>query len=142
MAEQIPILDIYNDKKIIFFDGVCNLCNSSIQLIIKNDKRNIFSFSSLQSQFAINFFFQHHYKRKTDSIIYWNGQRFYEQSTAALKICRHLKFPYPIFLTGWVIPVFIRNAIYAYIARNRYKWYGIQESCMVPSAELRSRFLD
>ncbi len=142
MAKQVPEINSPAVQRIIFFDGVCNLCNRSIQLIIRNDRHQVFYFSSLQSQFAANFFKLHQFDKQTDSIIYWDGNQFYEQSNAALKICRHLKFPYPLLLAGWVIPAFIRNALYAYIARNRYKWYGKQESCMVPSADLRSRFLD
>jgi predicted DCC family thiol-disulfide oxidoreductase YuxK len=105
--------------KIILFDGVCNLCNSSVTLVIKRDKKNIFKFAALQSEIG----------------------KHYEKSTAALKIARHLSGGYPLLYGFMIVPNFIRNWVYDYIAKNRYKWYGKRESCMIPTPELKEKFL-
>lgn len=132
------------DKPIILFDGVCNLCNSSVNYIIKNDKSSTFLFAPLQSktgEFIIKKFDID--TSKTDSVIlYSQKQGVYLKSTAALRIAWALGFPNAIFGVLFIIPPFIRNWIYDYIARNRYKWYGKKQSCMVPSRELKARFLD
>lgn len=134
--------NLENRQHIIFFDGVCNLCNSSVQIVIKNDKKQIFQFSALQSEFAGSFFNLHNFKLITDSIVYWNGKHFYSRSNAALRIASRLRFPYPLLVAGFIVPAFIRNALYDVIARNRYKWFGRQESCMLPTPELKARFLE
>ncbi len=130
-----------DESPIIFFDGVCNLCNRSVQIVIKNDKKKIFKFSSLQSDFAKQFFTENNYLVKSDSIILFDQQGFHEKSAAALKIATKLRFPFPLMVIGWIFPAFIRNGVYASIAKNRYKWFGRTDSCMIPSAETRSRFL-
>lgn len=127
---------------IVFFDGVCNLCNSSVQVIIRNDKNKIFRFASLQSDFTKQFLSEHHYQIKSDSIILFYGSKFYEKSSAALVIAKKLRFPFPLLLIFWIIPLPIRNWMYSLIAKNRYRWFGKQESCMIPEAGLKSRFLD
>jgi len=141
MAEQIPTIR-KPPQRIIFFDGVCNLCNWSVQTVIRNDKKNKFQFASLQSTFTANFFKQHNFHNTSDSIIYFNGDSFYEKSNAALRISKHLRFPYPVLIAFWIFPAFIRNAFYNWVARNRYKWFGKRESCMIPTSDLKSRFLD
>ena len=131
-----------NNDPIIFFDGVCNLCNNSVQLIIRNDKNKIFRFASLQSDFTRQFLKEHQYKTNSDSIILYYNSRFYERSTAALLIAKKLRFPFPLLLVFWIIPLPVRNWAYSFIAKNRYRWFGKQESCMVPEAGLKGRFLD
>ena len=129
---------------IIFFDGVCNLCNSSVNYIIKHDKRNTFLFASLQSETGI--FLIDKFKintEKTDSIIlHTPDSKLYFKSTAALKIAYLLGFPNNLFSIFLIVPTFIRNYVYDYIAKNRYKWYGKKESCIIPTPELRNKFLD
>ncbi|MBC8046523.1 MAG: DUF393 domain-containing protein [Fimbriimonadaceae bacterium] len=130
------------DKQhIIFFDGICNLCNNSVQSVIKKDKKNIFKFAALQSDFTKLFFTEKNFQPKVDSIIYWNGDKFYSQSTAVLKIASKLKFPTSLLNILWIIPKFARDAGYKFIAGNRYKWFGKQESCMIPTPELKEKFL-
>ncbi|MFI5172679.1 MAG: thiol-disulfide oxidoreductase DCC family protein [Chitinophagales bacterium] len=141
MAGKIPRKMSMGESPIIFFDGVCNLCNRSVQVILKNDKKNIFFFSSLQSDFAAEFFQEHNYKIRSDSIIFFNGKQFHEKSGAALRIAARLKFPFPLLGAGWILPPFIRNAVYGLIAKKRYSWFGRTESCMIPNPELSSRFL-
>ncbi|WP_121330907.1 thiol-disulfide oxidoreductase DCC family protein [Flavobacterium sp. 81] len=130
-------------KKIILFDGVCNLCNGAVQFIIKNDKKDIFRFVALQSELGIEIC---NYigvdQTKIDSIILYNpGVAYYYKSTAAIKIAEELGGIYSLISIGRIFPEKIRNYIYDYIAKNRYKWYGKKESCMIPTPELKSKFL-
>lgn len=136
--ENVP-----KDKKIILFDGVCNLCNSAIQFIIKQDKKDLFRFVALQSELGekiINHMgvdFQ-----KMDSIIlYEPGVAYYYKSEAALKIASHLGSFYSLLTVFKILPTAFSNFIYDWIARNRYKWYGKKENCMIPTPELKSKFL-
>jgi len=134
---------VTDDKlKIIFFDGICNLCNSSVASVIRHDHKNIFKFASLQSEFTASFFSRHHYTISSDSIIYWDGQRFYDGSGAVVRIAAKLSFPVKFLAAFRIIPPFIRNWGYNIIARNRYRWFGKKDSCMVPTPELKSKFLD
>lgn len=130
-----------SNQHIVFFDGVCNLCNKSVQYIIKKDKHKLFRFTSLQSDFTAHFFTQHQYAPPTDSIIYWDTRQFHIQSAAVLKIACLLGFPTSLLAAGYILPKPLRDAMYRLIARNRYKWFGKRDSCIVPSAELQSRFL-
>ena len=130
------------DKKIILFDGVCNLCNSSVTFVIQRDKKDLFRFAALQDPAGQELIKKHQIDTsKTDSIILIDGDRAYVKSTAALKVARHLGSGYPLLYGFMIIPYFIRNWVYDYVARNRYKWYGKKESCMIPTPELKSKFL-
>lgn len=132
-----------NYKRIILFDGICNLCNASVNFIIKNDKKKFFVFASLQSDVAKEILLQFSAKKlNLDSIIYIENGALYEKSTAALKIAKQLRFPWPIFYLFIIIPPFIRDKIYNLIAKNRYKWFGKKDSCMIPTPDLKSLFLD
>ncbi|MBI9041394.1 thiol-disulfide oxidoreductase DCC family protein [Lutibacter sp.] len=132
----------YEGKSIIFFDGVCNLCNSSVNFIIKHDKKKHFLFASLQSDAAKEILLQYNSKKIIfDSIILIEANKIYEKSTAALKIAKHLNNGYFLLYIFIVIPVFIRDYVYNYIAKNRYKWYGKKDSCMIPTKELKDRFI-
>jgi predicted DCC family thiol-disulfide oxidoreductase YuxK len=132
-----------SDTAIIIFDGVCNLCNSSINFIIKHDKKNYFRFASLQSEKGKELLKKYSIdSSKTDSIILIENNTVYIRSTAALRITKHLNKIYPILYGFLIIPVPIRNFVYDTIARNRYKWFGKKETCMIPTDELRSRFLE
>ena len=131
------------NTKVILFDGICNLCNNAIKFIIKNDKKNIFQFATLQGEYGIKI--QNKYEldsKEIDSIILVDGDKVFTRSSAALRIAKDLRAPYFIFYIFIVIPAFIRNFIYDLIAKNRYKWFGKTESCMVPSNELKSKFFD
>lgn len=130
------------NHKIILFDGVCNLCNSSVNFVIKNDKNDVFRFAALQSEIG-----QQYIERfkidpsKTDSIILIDGDKHYIKSTAALTAAKFLKGGYPLLYAFMIVPNFIRNWVYDYVAKNRYQWYGKKESCMIPTPELKSKFL-
>lgn len=138
------MIELPKNKKLILFDGVCNLCNSSVQYVIKHDKKNIFMFAALQSEVGKQLIKQHHIDtKKTDSILlYTLEEGIIYKSTAALKIAYHLGVPNSLLSGFLIVPVFIRNWVYDYIAKNRYKWFGKKESCVIPTPELKSKFLD
>ncbi len=131
-------------KKLVLFDGVCNLCNSSVLYIIKRDKKNIFMFAPLQSEIGKQLVNTYNIDtNKVDSILLYEPNKgISSRSTAALKIASKLKFPVSSLSIFFIIPAFIRNWVYNYIAKNRYKWYGKKESCMIPTPELKAKFLD
>lgn len=137
-VEDLPI-----DKKIILFDGVCNLCNSSIQFVIKHDKKDTFRFVSLQSELGEKII--NHIgisTTKIDSIIlYKPGKAYYIKSEAAFKIIQETRGFYQFLLVFSILPKSFLDFIYDYIAKNRYYWYGKKESCMIPTSELASKFL-
>jgi predicted DCC family thiol-disulfide oxidoreductase YuxK len=133
----------FEGKSIIFFDGVCNLCNSSVNFIIKHDKKKQFLFASLQSDAAKEILLQYNSKKiNLDSIVLLDNGKLYEKSTAALRISKHLNNGLFLLYIFIIIPTFIRDYLYNYIAKNRYKWYGKKDSCMIPTKDLKSRFLE
>lgn len=131
------------NKKIILFDGVCNLCNASVQFVIKHDKKDLFRFVALQSDLGKEIIKHIGIDQKNiDSVIlYEPGVAYYYKSSAALEIAKHLGVFFNFATLFRIIPAFLRNPIYDYIAKNRYEWYGKNESCMIPTAELKSKFL-
>lgn len=131
-----------NNQKIILFDGVCNLCNATVQRIIENDDRNMFKFSSLQSEFGQQFLKTNKLPQSEfDSIILLDNIKYYTKSDAALRIGKELKGIYKISKLLLILPKFIRDFAYDIIAKNRYKWFGKQESCWLPTPELQEKFL-
>ncbi len=137
------MIELPKYKKLILFDGVCNLCNASVLYVIKRDKKNIFMFAPLQSYIGKQIIQQYNLEpSKTDSILLYseiNGLSI--KSSAALHIAKHLGFPYNLTSIFFIIPPFMRNWVYDYIAKNRYKWYGKKDQCMVPTPELKAKFL-
>ena len=135
--------DLPKDKKIILFDGVCNLCNASVQFVIKHDKKDIFRFVALQSELGLKII-QHIGIdiKNTDSIIlYEPGKAYYYKSQAAFLIAKELGGVYALLSVFTVFPKFLSNFVYDYVAQNRYRWYGKQETCMIPTPELAAKFL-
>ena len=128
---------------IIFFDGVCNLCNKSINRLIKNDIKKKFKFASLQSDFAMSFVPDQMINHKNlDTILLYKKGQFYDRSNAVLNICKALGGGFNLFLIGYIVPRFIRDAMYRLVANNRYEWFGKEDQCMVPTDDLKDRFLD
>ena len=128
---------------IILFDGVCNLCNQWVQFVIKRDSRALFRFASLQSDTAGILLRKHNYEdQPLQSVILLMNGNLYTESTAILHIVRQLRGPIQLIACFQVVPAFIRNPIYRFIALNRYKWFGKQTSCMLPTAETKMRFLN
>jgi predicted DCC family thiol-disulfide oxidoreductase YuxK len=132
------------NKKIILFDGVCNLCNSAVQFVIKHDKKDTFRFVALQSVLGqeILAYIGIDAENIDSIVLYEPGIAYYYKSDAALQIARNLDGIFSFGTIFKIIPTGIRNYLYDYIARNRYKWYGKKESCMIPSVELKIKFLE
>jgi predicted DCC family thiol-disulfide oxidoreductase YuxK len=128
-------------QAIVLFDGMCNLCSGVVQFIIARDPKAYFHFASLQSDKGQQLLLQHHIKLDTDAIVFIENNKAYIASTAVLRICKHLNGGYRFMAIGLIIPAFIRDSLYRYIARNRYQWWGKHTSCWLPSADLQSRFL-
>jgi predicted DCC family thiol-disulfide oxidoreductase YuxK len=138
------MFDIPKNKKIILFDGVCDLCDAAVQFVIKYDKKDDFRFVALQSDLGQEIIKHIGINTKNiDSIIlYEPGIAYYFKSEAVLEIAKILG---GIFYLGTLFTLFpnsFNNRIYDYIAKNRYKWYGKKESCMIPTKELKSKFLE
>lgn len=131
------------NKKIILFDGVCNLCNSSIQFVIKRDNEDLFRYAALQSDIGQKLLIERNIDTENiDSIILIEpGIAYYTKSDAALEIGTHLKGYGTISKILLLIPNGLRNIVYDFVARNRYKWYGKKDACMIPTPELQSKFL-
>ncbi len=128
---------------IILFDGVCNLCNSSVQFIIKHDKKSIFRFASLQSEFGKRIIEKFDLANKNiDSVMLLENNAIELKSTAALQIAKQLGGIYSALYVFIIIPRFMRDSIYDFVARNRYRWFGKQESCMIPKPELKKLFIE
>jgi predicted DCC family thiol-disulfide oxidoreductase YuxK len=130
------------DRPVILFDGVCNLCNGSVLFIIKRDPRSQFYFAALQSDFGNeqlkNFGLP---ATELNSVLLIKGGTLYQKSNAALEIAKHLSGLWPVLYIFKIIPPFLRDGVYTWIARNRYRWFGKKDACMIPTPELKSRFL-
>lgn len=137
------MINLPKNKKLIIFDGVCNLCDASVQYIIKHDKNDVFRFAALQGDVGQEIIKAFNIDTKnTDSILlYTNENGVCYKSTAALKITSQLGFPQNLMVIFLILPISSRNWVYDYIAKNRYKWYGKKDECMILSAELKSKFL-
>ncbi|MEX1201838.1 MAG: thiol-disulfide oxidoreductase DCC family protein [Ferruginibacter sp.] len=132
-----------NNQAIILFDGVCNLCNSSVQFVISNDKKKLFQFASLQSnsgkalleKYGLN-------SNDLNSFVLIQNNKAYNRSTAALNVAGQLSGAVKLLAVFKIVPPYIRDIVYKFIAKNRYKWFGQREACMIPTPELKSRFLN
>ena len=137
--EKLP-----KDKKIILFDGVCNLCDSAVQFIIKHDKSDIYRFISLQSNLGqeITTYLGINSENLSSLILYQPGFAYYHKSQAVFEIAKDLGGIYSLSTIFSVLPTSFTDYVYDYIARNRYKWYGKKESCMLPTDKLNAKFLE
>lgn len=140
----MEISELPKDKKIILFDGVCNLCDSAVQFVIKHDTKDVFRFVSLQSDLGEKIVNQIGIAAKTidSTILYEPEKGHYYKSEAALKILKNLSGIYRCLLVFSIFPTSSLNYVYDYIATNRYKWFGKKASCMIPTPELKSKFLE
>lgn len=129
------------NRRIVFFDGVCNLCNASVREIIRCDPEGKFFFASLQSDFAKSFFAAHNYIPATDSVIYWDGKTFSDHSSAVIRIAGQTRFPIKLFALLRILPKSMRDGLYHWVERKRYRWFGKRDSCMVPDPAIQRRFL-
>lgn len=131
------------EKIIILFDGVCNLCNGLIQFIIPRDPKGIFVFAPLQSETAKSIL-----KEKSDlnphqmdSVVVFSNGKVFQKSRAAMEIFNQLNYPWKLLILGKFLPLSFTDWIYDFVGRHRYKWFGKQEQCMIPRPEIMSRFL-
>ena len=131
------------EHPIILFDGVCNFCNGWVKFLIKQDKKKIFRFAALQSDAGQKLRGKYGLlKPQFGSFIYIEDGKIYKASTAGLQLNKKLPFYWRWMQIFWLMPKFFRDGIYNLIAKNRYKWFGKKEVCMIPSQELRHRFLN
>lgn len=141
-SNKMEISDLPKGKKIILFDGFCNLCDSAVQFVIKHDKKDLFRFVSLQSDLGKKI--TKHIgvdTSKIDSIIvYEPNVAYYYKAQAALKIAKYIGGIYYLMGVFSLIPDRVSNVVYDFVAKNRYKWFGKKESCMIPTPELKSKF--
>ena len=138
MSEQSII-----NKRIVFFDGYCNLCNESVDFLIRRDKNRIFKYASLQGKEAEKLIPE--LKNDVDSFVYYrinSKTEIFTKSTAALEVMRDLGGWRKIFLFFLIFPKTIRDKVYDFVAKRRYKWYGKRDTCRLPTPEERSLFLD
>ncbi|HOZ78345.1 MAG TPA: thiol-disulfide oxidoreductase DCC family protein [Ferruginibacter sp.] len=127
---------------VILFDGICNFCNGAVNFTIKRDKRKVIKFAALQTEIGKTLLQQHGLPENyTSSFIFIENGKLYNRSTAALRVCRYLSGLWPLCYGLIIVPAFIRNAVYDFIAKNRYKWFGQKDACMIPTPEMRARFL-
>jgi predicted DCC family thiol-disulfide oxidoreductase YuxK len=132
-----------NEQPVILFDGVCNFCNNAVNFVIKRDKKKQIVFAPLQSEAGKKLLEQHNLPADDmQSFIFIENGKAYSRSTAALKVCRYLSALWPLCYGAIIVPKFIRDGIYNWISRNRYKWFGVRQACMIPTAEVKTRFLD
>jgi predicted DCC family thiol-disulfide oxidoreductase YuxK len=129
-------------KSIVFFDGVCNLCNASIDFILKRDSKNRFLVGALQEDFSKKILSNYSVKQDyLDSLILIEENQIYFKSTAALRIARQLKGLWPIFYLLIGFPLWIRDPVYDWIGRNRYRWFGKKNKCRIASPDEQAKFL-
>jgi predicted DCC family thiol-disulfide oxidoreductase YuxK len=132
------------ERPVLFFDGVCNLCNRVVQIVIKSDKKDQFLFASLQSKRGAEVIdlLSKQYTKTPDSIVLFHKGKYYVRSQAVLRTALLLGGTWKLVAAAFIVPSFLRDGIYNLVARSRYKWFGKRTECMVPTPELKARFLD
>ena len=133
---------IADSHPIIFFDGICNLCTGAVQFVIKRDPKRYFRFASLQSEAGQQLLKNYHLPADDfSSFILFDKGKVYTRSSAALRVAKKLSALWPGLYAFMIVPSFIRNGVYNWVARNRYKWFGKKEECWIPTAELNDLFI-
>jgi predicted DCC family thiol-disulfide oxidoreductase YuxK len=134
---------LYGESQIIFFDGVCNLCEGTVQFLLKRNKKKNLLFASLQSNSGQQML--KHFNlplNNFNSFVFIENGKLYQRSAGALRVTKYLSGLWPLLYAFLIVPPFIRNAVYDFVARNRYKWYGQKNECWLPTLELKKRFLE
>ena len=135
--------ELSQDAPLVLFDGECNLCNGAVQFLLRRDARARLRFAALQSAAGRSALARAGVLGKLpDSIVFVHRGRVRVKSAAALAIVRQLRWPWPLLSAAWLVPYPLRDVVYDWIARHRYRWFGVQKDCWVPTPELRARFLD
>lgn len=127
-------------NSIVLFDGVCNFCNGSVNFIIRNDPEKRFKFAALQSEAGQELRAKYGIGEDVDSIVLIENDNAYTQSTAGLRIAKTLGGIWSLGYVGIIIPAFIRDFLYRKFAKNRYRFFGRQDACMLPTPDVRDRF--
>ncbi len=137
------INELKEHSNILLYDGVCRLCDRSVQFVLRHDSKKQFLFGSLSSELASDFFGKQSTDfSQVDSVVLITKDAIYTKSSAALKVLQLLGGAWRMSGILYIIPKYIRDKVYAYIAKHRYKWFGILESCRVPTPQEANRFID
>jgi predicted DCC family thiol-disulfide oxidoreductase YuxK len=139
---QKGLSEVPKGKGLILFDGYCNLCNGAVQFIIKRDPKEHFRFSSLSWPPAQTLLEKHREFGEVDSILLFEDGELYQKSTAALKIAGRLSGLWPLMKVFFIVPRFLRDLVYDFIARNRYRWFGKKDTCMMPEKKVDHLFIE
>ena len=127
---------------VLLFDGICNLCNGTVQFLLRIDRRKKLFFSSLQSDTGQRILQAYHFSGPPlQTVVFCSGPRYFTHSNAILEVCRVLGFPWSLLYLFKAVPRPLRDLLYRWVARNRYRWFGKKESCLLPTPALRQRFL-
>lgn len=126
-------------QHVVLFDGVCNLCNGAVRFILARDPAGLFRFASLQSEAARRLLRD---DGRAETIVLLEAGKTYTKSTAALRIARGLRFPWPLLYAFVAVPRPLRDLVYDWVARHRYRWFGKRETCLLPTSEVRGRFVE
>lgn len=142
------------DAPVVLFDGTCNFCDGAVHFIIDHERGTTLKFAALQSEPGKEVLDKSTTPEKAkilregvtgsgdpDSVVYVKNGEVWTHSAAGLRIARHMRWPYSWAVVFWIIPPFLRDGVYRWIARNRYKWFGKTDACRVPTKEFRARFL-
>lgn len=131
------------DGPVVLFDGVCNFCNGAVNFLIRQDQKGVISYGSLQSNAGQELLRHFHLPvQNFDSVVYVKNEKVYQKSAAALEIARDLGGWWKLALLASAVPRPLRDAVYDWIAKNRYRWFGKKDHCMIPSPEVRNRFIE
>jgi predicted DCC family thiol-disulfide oxidoreductase YuxK len=128
------------NERIVLFDGVCNLCNGWVRFILRHDRHRRFKLAPLQSP-AGEALLERHRLGNADSIVLIEDGAAFARSSAVVRILRRLPFPWNLGWLGWIVPRPLRDAIYSWVGRNRYRWFGRLDRCPVPGSDIADRFL-
>jgi predicted DCC family thiol-disulfide oxidoreductase YuxK len=133
----------HDSKPVLLFDGVCKFCHGSIQFVIKRDRTQRLYFCPLQSARGQQMMAQHHVEDSgLNSMVLLDNGKVYRKSTAALRIARQLSMPWPLMSIFLLVPAPVRDAVYDFIGRHRYQWFGKYDKCYIPDDDTRERFME
>lgn len=129
-------------QPLVLFDGVCSLCNHSVDFLLRQDRTGRLRFASLQGETGalVGDIFSHP-TAQLDSIVFVESDRLYTHSTAALRLLPYLSWYWQVGRVGWLVPRVLRDGLYGIVARNRYRWFGMRDTCRMPTEETRARLL-
>lgn len=128
---------------VVLFDGVCNLCNGAVNWLIDHDSKNVLRYASLQSAYGQQVVAKHNLQGEyLNTILLVEGDKIYERSTAVLRTLKNIGGIWSLLYVFIVVPAFIRNAVYNFVSRNRYRWFGKLDACRIPTPALKAKFLE